>query len=65
MRRLITSAAALVALAVVGCGDTTVNTAPLSDEQKKAIQEDDKRVFDEEGGKQGKAGAGKPTPGKK
>lgn len=44
-------AATLVTLAA-GCGsDETKLPPPLTDEQKKAIQEEDKRIADEEGGK--------------
>lgn len=44
-------------LASVGCGSKTViNTTPLTEEQKKQIMEDDKRVADEESqGSVGKA----------
>ena len=65
MHRGIIIAVALSVFAAVGCGGgTVINTAPLTDEQKKASQDETQRVFDEEGGKQGKAGAGKPAPKK-
>ena len=44
MRRLVL----LAALAAGGCGGVTPNTAPLSDEQKQKIKEDDRRIDDEE-----------------
>ncbi|MCU0706111.1 MAG: hypothetical protein MUF18_19280 [Fimbriiglobus sp.] len=48
-------------LAAVGCGGgTVINTAPLTEEQKKAIKEEDQRVAEEEGGKPVKPG--KPAP---
>jgi hypothetical protein len=44
----------------VGCGSgETKLPGPLTDEQKKAIQEEDKRVFDEEGGNAQPKGKGK------
>lgn len=61
-RAIIGTVAALAVLAVVGCGgnETVINTAPLSEEQKRQMQEDDQKTFAEEGGKPGKAGAAKP-----
>jgi hypothetical protein len=43
---------AVVAALAAGCGSgETKLPPPLTDEQKKAIQEEDKRVAEEEGGK--------------
>lgn len=51
MRTFILGAVAGLAVALAGCGSkTTVDTRPLSDEQKKQVAEDDRRVADEEGG---------------
>jgi hypothetical protein len=61
MRRIIAAlVAGLAVLTTVGCGGTTINTAPLTDEQIKKMQEEDQKTFEEEGGKAGKAGAAKP-----
>lgn len=61
MRRWIVAALGVAALTVIGCGsETTINTAPLTDEQIRDTQERDQKVFEEEGGKAGKAGAVKP-----
>ena len=60
MRRWTLAALAVAVLTAAGCGETTINTAPLTDEQIRKMQEDDQKTFEEEGGKAGKAGAGKP-----
>jgi hypothetical protein len=60
-RAIVGTIAGLFVLAAVGCGgETVINTAPLTDEQKRASEEESQRVFEEEGGKAGKAGAAKP-----
>lgn len=51
MRRYVLLAV-VVCVAAVGCGDGNKTPPPLTDEQKKAIQEEDKRIADEEGGPQ-------------
>jgi hypothetical protein len=61
MRNLILVALAAIVFAIVGCGgDSNKPLAPLSDEQKRKIAEEDKRVEDEESngtaGKKKKAG---------
>jgi hypothetical protein len=57
MRRLVL----LAALAAAGCGsEVTPNTAPLTDEQKQKIKEEDQRIDDEE-----KSGAGTAVKAKK
>ena len=56
MRRLVL----LAALGGAGCGGVTPNTAPLTDEQKQKIKEDDQRIDDEE-----KSGAGTAVKTKK
>lgn len=44
--------AAMVAALAVGCGSNeTKLPPPLTEEEKQAIKEEDKRVADEEGGK--------------
>ncbi|HVL11197.1 MAG TPA: hypothetical protein VM529_01440 [Gemmata sp.] len=52
--------------ACLGCSDsaTKLNTEPLSDEQKRQIAEDDKRIADEESGGRGAKLGGKPKPKK-
>ncbi len=58
MRRWTSAALAVGCAAVIGCGsETTVPTAPFTEEQKRAIQEEDQRVYDEEGGPQQKTKA--------
>lgn len=60
-RWIVAAVVGFSALAAVGCGGgTVINTAPLSDEQKKAIKEEDQRVIDEEGGKPVKPGKSAP-----
>jgi hypothetical protein len=51
----------LAAPAVPGCsGSPALNTAPLTEEEKQKIREEDKRVEDEE-----RSGSGTATPAKK
>ena len=61
MRKWILGAIAGSAVVLGGCGaKTTIDTRPLTDEQKKQIAEDDRRVADEEShGTATKAGKGK------
>ncbi|HUR55271.1 MAG TPA: hypothetical protein VMZ71_14145 [Gemmataceae bacterium] len=56
MRRLVL----LAAIAAAGCGGVTPNTAPLTDEQKQKIKEEDRRIDDEE-----KSGSGTAVKAKK
>ncbi len=57
MRRLLL--VGVLAATVTGCGaQTTINTTPLTEEQKRQIAEEDRRVADEESyGTAGKAKA--------
>lgn len=57
MRHFIRIAVPAVVLAAgLGCGGSeTKLPPPMTEEQKRASQEEDKRVFDEEGGKPQKA----------
>jgi hypothetical protein len=51
MRTLFTAWAAAAAVAAAGCGgNTTLNTAPLTDEQKAQIKQEDAEREAEEGG---------------
>ncbi len=64
MRNYILIALVGAALGLSGCGaKTTINTTPLTDEQKKQIAEEDKRTADEESG--GTAGKTPPKKGGK
>jgi hypothetical protein len=62
MRRLVLSAVAVLLAGAVGCGDgrPPLNTAPLTDEEKQKIKEQDKMIDDEE-----RSGSGTATPAKK
>ena len=63
MRRVIVAVVAgLAALTAVGCGgnETVINTNKMTDEEVRKMQEEDQKVFEQEGGKAGKAGAAKP-----
>jgi hypothetical protein len=60
MRKVILLAG-ILALAAAGCGNsTTLNTAPLTDEEKQKIKEEDRRIDDEE-----RSGSGTKVPRKK
>jgi hypothetical protein len=61
MRNLILIALTAIVFTAVGCGgDSNKPLAPLSDEQKRKLAEEDKRVEDEESnGTAGKKKAGK------
>ncbi|MBP3956806.1 hypothetical protein J8F10_16150 [Gemmata sp. G18] len=49
MRNYFLIALVVAVVGLGGCGaKTTINTTPLSDEQKKQVAEDDKRIADEE-----------------
>lgn len=62
MRNLVLLAGLAAFLGSAGCGggSTKLNTAPLTDEQRQKIKEDDKRIDDEE-----RSGAGTAVPRKK
>jgi len=52
MKKIVLASFSCVFLASVGCGGKTgVDTKPFSDEQKAAIKAQDKKVEDEESGK--------------
>ena len=62
MRKSLLLGFALLVLVLSGCGgSTTINTSPLTDDQKKQIAEEDKRIADEESGRT----AGKSKKGKR
>ena len=55
MRKMLMIMVLAQAMLTVGCGaKTTINTAPLTEEQKRQIAIDDKNIADEES--QGSAG---------
>ena len=56
LKRAIVIFTALIVSGVIGCGsgDPELNTAPLTEEQKKAIEEADRKVQEEEEGPPGK-----------
>lgn len=61
MRKLIALVLGMLIAGLVGCGSSkTVNTAPLSDEQKVKIKAADQGLEDEE-----RSGSGTATPVKK
>lgn len=64
MRRFLLILVAGPAIAMAGCGaKTTINTEPLTEEQKRQIAIDDKNIADEES--QGSAGKSAKKGGKK
>jgi hypothetical protein len=61
MRKLIRLVGLLALAAAAGCGNsTTLNTAPLTDEEKRKIKEEDQRIDEEE-----RSGSGTKVPRKK
>jgi hypothetical protein len=62
MKRIIVLFVSILLTGVAGCGGcskTTLNTAPLSDEEKAQIQEQDRQVEDDE-----RRGSGTAVPRK-
>jgi hypothetical protein len=53
MKRIVLALIVAVVLGVAGCGgssSTELKTEPLTDEQKRQIKENDRKVDEEEGG---------------
>lgn len=49
MRKLIAAALLAAGLGLVGCGaKDVINTAPMTDEEKQKVKEEDQRIADEE-----------------
>ena len=58
MRNYFLGALAALVLGLVGCGaKTTINTTPMTDEEKAKVRAEDKQIADEES--QGTAGKAK------